>query len=198
MPAASPSTALAEADPDAGLASRAAGGDAEAVATLLQKHQRRIYNLAFRSLNHAEDAADATQEALLKISRGIAGFRGHSRVSTWVTRIALNEACTVGRGRARRAGTAAEPPEAADRREQHREPAPERRLEAEEAADTLAAALAAVPEQFRVALILRDVDKLGYEAIAEVLDVPIGTVRSRIFRGRLALREILLAGDDAP
>ena len=193
--AAAPGADSAPADPDAALVGRAVAGDADAVAALLRRHQGRLYNLAYRTLNHAEDAADATQEALLKISRGLAGFHGRSRVSTWMTRIALNEACNVGRGRARRGRTGVEDPAVSDRRVQEREPAPEQRLADAEAASAVAAALAQVPEAFRQALVLRDVEKLDYAAIAEVLDVPVGTVRSRIFRGRLALRDLLLAED---
>ena len=187
-----PTVGAGSADPDAALLGRAAGGDADAVASLLRRHQDRLYNLAYRTLGHAEDAADATQEALLKISRGLAGFRGRSRVSTWMTRIALNEACNVGRGRARRGRVGVEDPAASDRRAQRREPAPEQRLADAEAASAVAVALARVPESFRQALVLRDVEKLDYAAIAEVLDVPVGTVRSRIFRGRLALRDLLV------
>ena len=195
-PAPAPTAAVAAGDPDAGLVHRAGQGDAEAVAALFTRHQKRLYNLAYRTLNHAEDAADATQEALLKISRGLARFRGQSKVSTWMTRIALHEACNIGRGRARRSRTAVEDPAAADRRPQGREPAPEQRMADAEAEAAVAAALAEVPEAFRSALVLRDVEKLDYAAIADVLDVPVGTVRSRIFRGRLALRELLLAKEE--
>lgn len=180
-------------DPDAALVARAVRGDAEAIADLLHRHQPRLYNVAYRTLNHAEDAADATQEALLKISRGVSRFRGQSRVSTWMTRIVLHEACNVGRSRARRRGVRCEEPAETNRREQCREPAPEQRLADCEAREAVAAALAEVPEGFRQALVLRDVEKMDYAEIAEVLDVPVGTVRSRIFRGRLALRELLLS-----
>lgn len=195
---AAPPAAARSVDPDAAVVARAVQGDAEAIADLLHRHQARLYNLAFRALNHAEDAADATQEAMLKISRGVSRFRGQSRVSTWMTRIVLHEACNVGRSRARRQSVRSEEPATTSQREQRREPAPEQRLADREAQEAVTAALAEVPEGFRQALLLRDVEKMEYAEIAEVLDVPVGTVRSRIFRGRLALRDVLLSQEAKP
>ncbi|MGH2545646.1 MAG: RNA polymerase sigma factor, partial [Actinomycetota bacterium] len=147
-----------------------------------ERHERRVYNLAYRMLGRAEDAADASQETWLICLRKLSGFRGTSEFTTWLHRVAVNVCHDALRKRARE-GPAAdeelEPP-----------PAPDT-TEASAAAVDVQRALLEVPEEFRAALILHDVQGVPYEEIAESLGAPLGTVKSRIHRGRLALARAL-------
>lgn len=168
---------------DASLASAAAAGDRAALEQLLDRHADRVHAVCRRVVGHPEDALDATQEALIAIARGIGRFDGRSAFTTWLYRVATNAALDELRRKGRRprpVETLPEPTAAAS-------PLDEQvgaRLDVE-------AALANVPEEFRVAVVLRDLCDLDYAEIAEVLDVPAGTVRSRISRGRAALAAAL-------
>lgn len=144
-----------------------------------------------RLLGNEADADDATQEALIAIARGLARFDGRSSVGTWVYRIATNAAIDELRRRQRRPHVVGDPnqwtsgpSEPADRGSSaHVDTLAER--------DRLVPALAALSEEFRVAVVLRDVADLDYAEIAEVLGIPPGTVRSRIARGRAQLAALL-------
>jgi RNA polymerase sigma-70 factor (ECF subfamily) len=168
--------------PDGELVRRYLGGDRSAFSTLMERHERRVYNLAYRMLGRAEDAADASQETWLICLRKLSGFRGTSAFTTWLHRVAVNVCHDALRKRARE-GPAAdeelEPP-----------PAPDT-TESTAAAVDVQRALLEVPEEFRAALILHDVQGVPYEEIAESLGAPLGTVKSRIHRGRLALARAL-------
>lgn len=133
-------------------------------------------------LGNREDALDATQEALIGIARGIVAFDGRSAFTTWLYRVATNAALDEGRRMARRPRPVEMPPERTG------DTSPE---DAVGARIDIDAALAALPEEFRVAVVLRDLGDLDYAEIADVLGVPLGTVRSRIARGRAALAEAL-------
>jgi RNA polymerase sigma-70 factor (ECF subfamily) len=166
-------------------------GDRTAFGELMTRHERRIYGLCFRILGNREDAEDATQEAFIGALRRAGAFRGEAAFSTWLYRIAVNAATD----QARRRGRARTTP-----------------LEAEETGQgaaavgdpgavvattlTVQAAMRAVPEDFRVALILCDLYGFGHAQAAEILGIPVGTVKSRVFRGRLALGERLAERDD--
>jgi RNA polymerase sigma-70 factor (ECF subfamily) len=160
------------------LARRAAAGDRRALEELLDGCADRVHALCRRVLLDADDALDAAQETLLGVTRGIGRFDGRAAFSTWLYRIATNAALDELRRRNRRPVPSAEVPEA---------PA-----SAPPVAETVAsrvdvdAALATLPPDFRIALVLRDLCDLEYRQIAEVLGVPPGTVRSRIARGRAA------------
>ncbi len=131
---------------------------------------------------HAEDALDATQNALIAITRGIQRFDGRSAFTTWLYRVTMNAALDELRRRDRRPVPVERVPE----------PAPSNTAtDAVDARLDLDAALGAVPVDYRIAVVLRDVGDLDYAEIAAVLDLPIGTVRSRISRGRDALAEAL-------
>lgn len=168
-----------EARNDTTLARLAAVGDRDALDVLLDRHVDRVHAICRRILGHREDALDASQEALIAIARAIPGFDGRSAFTTWMYRVTTNAALDELRRRGRRptpTESLAEPtapvgagPEAAGER------------------IDIDAALARIPEDFRVAVVLRDLCDLDYSQIAEVLDVPPGTVRSRIARGRAAL-----------
>jgi RNA polymerase sigma-70 factor (ECF subfamily) len=163
---------------DNALAIAAKAGDRTALERLLHAHADRIHAVCRRILGNPDDALDATQEAMIAIARGITRFDGSARISTWIYRVATNAALDELRRRKRRplpseAQTASDP-----------------RGDATGAVDArldIDAALASLPEDFRVAVVLRDLCELDYAEIAEALNVPIGTVRSRIARGRAAL-----------
>ena len=160
------------------LALAARAGDRDALERLLHAHADRIHAVCRRIVGNPDDALDATQEAMIAVARGIARFDGTARISTWVYRVATNAALDELR-RQRRRPVPAETEVGADPHGDSTT-AVDARLDVD-------AALASIPEDFRVAVVLRDLCDLDYAEIAEVLDLPPGTVRSRIARGRAAL-----------
>jgi RNA polymerase sigma-70 factor, ECF subfamily len=176
-------------DDDATLAIAAASGDRRALDLLLDRHVDLVHAVCRRIVVHPEDALDATQEALIAAARGIGRFDGRSAFTTWLYRVATNAALDELRRRQRR------PLPIEDMIEPRVASAFEDQVGARLDVD---AALAEVPEAFRVAVVLRDLCDLDYAEIAEVLDVPPGTVRSRIARGRAALAAVLGNPAEAP
>jgi RNA polymerase sigma-70 factor (ECF subfamily) len=174
---------------DEALATRAAAGDRRALESLLDRHADRIYAVCRRVLADREDALDATQDAMVAVARGVGRFDGSSAFTTWLYRVATNAALDEGRRKARRPRPVEVTAETAGRGSV--EEAVTARLDVD-------AALRQLPEDSRVAVVLRDLCDLDYAEIAEVLDVPAGTVRSRIARGRAALAAALGNRDLAP
>jgi len=174
-----------------GLARRVADDDRRAVDALLRDHYDRLYAVCRRLTGNDADAADATQETLLAVVRGLRGFDGRSRFSTWSYRIAVNASLDELRRRRRRPEPTAEPFLDAPRSggADAAGEASDRRLDID-------AALTRLPPEFRAAVVLRDLCGLDYAEIASVLEIPPGTVRSRIARGR-SLLVPLLAGNRA-
>ncbi len=176
---------------DSTLVARAVDGDRRALEILLDRHADRIHAVCRRIVAHPEDALDATQEAMIAIARGITRFDGRAAFSTWCYRIATNAAIDELR-RTRRRPVPAHPD------------APEPVSPVSGPAEIVAArvdvdaALQHLPEEFRVAVVLRDLCDLDYAEIAEALDLPPGTVRSRISRGRAILVERLGPGPAGP
>jgi RNA polymerase sigma-70 factor (ECF subfamily) len=169
---------------DSVLARRASLGDRQALEVLLDRHVDRIHAVCRRVVAHPEDALDATQEAMIAIARGIDRFDGRAAFSTWCYRVATNAALEELRRRRRRPVPAhPDGPEPVAPG-----PTTEDRVGARLDVD---AALQALPDEFRVAVVLRDLCDLDYAEIAEVLEIPPGTVRSRISRGRALLVERL-------
>lgn len=159
----------------------AAGGDRDALDILLRRHYDTLFAVCRRMTGNDADAADAAQDALVGVARNIGRFDGRSRFSTWAYRIAVNACLDELRRRGRR-------PEPTD------DAALASRAAAGPAVDTAVAdrldvdaALRKLAPEFRAAVVLRDLCALDYAEIAEVLDIPAGTVRSRIARGRAAL-----------
>jgi RNA polymerase sigma-70 factor, ECF subfamily len=181
-------------DDDNALVVAARGGDRSALDELLRRHFDRIYGVCRRLAGNDADALDATQEALLSVVRGLPGFDGRAAFSTWCYRVATNACLDELRRRARR-------PRLIDP-EDERLPVPSAGgapgLE-QTMVDRLAIddALLTLPEEFRAAVVLRDLCRLDYGEIAEVLGIPAGTVRSRISRGRAALSR-RLGGNPSP
>jgi RNA polymerase sigma-70 factor (ECF subfamily) len=158
-------------------------GDAAAFEALVRRHEGKVYAVCLRILGDAEEAADAAQDTFLTVVRKLDQFRGDAAFTTWLHRIAVNACYDVLRTKRRRPmlHLASDDPQP--------EPGPPEPDHGDEVAGTrdAAAALARIPEEFRVALVLADVEDLPYEEIARVLDVPVGTVKSRVHRGRVAL-----------
>ncbi|MGB7068419.1 MAG: sigma-70 family RNA polymerase sigma factor [Pyrinomonadaceae bacterium] len=174
-------------------------GEAEAFDRLITQYSRDVYSFLFRSTGNAEDASDLTQETFLKAFRSIAKFRGDSELKTWLFRIAINESRNRFRWWKRRkreftvslddAGRSSERPIhesiAVDVQD------PEQSVLSNERLAAIKAALVKLPEKYRTAVILCDIEGLTYEEIASTLDINAGTVKSRIARGRDELRRTL-------
>lgn len=163
---------------------------------LVTYYHSSVYNLVYGILSDRADAADVTQEVFLHVFRGIRGFRGGSSLKTWLYRISVRQALNHRRWcwRHHRMQTSID----ADGTEKcpvlelkDEEATPFEQCAAHEVQATVRRALADVPAVFRSAVILRDLEGLSYEEIAEVLEVSVGTVKSRIMRGRRMLKEIL-------
>ena len=168
----------------------AQGGDRGALDQLLRRHYDRVHAVCRRITGHEADAADAAQDAMIAIVRNLDRFDGRSSFGTWAYRIATNASLDELRRRKRRPV----PTPSDDDEHSYREPADPHSGERVEAiGDHLAldAALRTLSDEFRLPVVLRDVADLDYAEIAEVLDIPAGTVKSRIARGRAALAKAL-------
>jgi RNA polymerase sigma-70 factor (ECF subfamily) len=182
---------------DAGLVLRVQQGDKRAFELLVAKYQRRVERLISRLIRDPAEIEDVAQEAFIKAYRALPQFRGESAFYTWLYRIAVNTAKNflVSSGRRPRplADTAAEEDgesfDPADVVEDIN--TPDAVLHSRQVAETVNAAIEALPPDLRTALTLREIEGLTYEEIAEAMDCPIGTVRSRIFRAREAIAERL-------
>jgi RNA polymerase sigma-70 factor, ECF subfamily len=168
----------------------AQGGDRGALDQLLRRHYDRVHAVCRRITGHDADAADAAQDAMIAIVRNLDRFDGRSSFGTWAYRIATNASLDELRRRKRRPV----PTSSDDDEHLYREPAdPDSGERVEAIGDHLAldAALRTLSDEFRLPVVLRDVVDLDYAEIAEVLDIPAGTVKSRIARGRAALAKAL-------
>jgi RNA polymerase sigma-70 factor (ECF subfamily) len=172
-------------------------GEEAAYEALIQRYEHPIFSLVSRLADNPADAADVVQDVFIKIFRNVGSFRGDSSLKTWIYRIAVNQARNqrrwFGRHRRQEVGLEPEPGEAQGYQDWLQDPGPspfELALDGETQA-LLEAALQNVPAAFRAALILREMDGLSYEQIAEVLEITLGTVKSRILRGREALKKDL-------
>ena len=182
---------MSERDIDQKLIIRVQKGDKTAFDLLVRKYQHKIAKLVGRYVRDHAEAEDVTQEAFIKAYRALHGFRGDSAFYTWLYRIAVNTAKNYLESRGRRPLSLElelEGLETLDGSEGLREQAtPERHLLTGEIATTIQQALDLLPADLRMAITLREIEGLSYEEIAEIMDCPIGTVRSRIFRAREAV-----------
>ena len=180
---------------------RAREGDREAFGVLVKLHQDRVFNLAFRLTGREDAAWDLSQEAFLRAWEGISSFRGEAGFYTWIYRILLNLHMNREKSAGRRMERKTRSMEAG-----HRDgsgPAvkdslaggegadPVVRAVRKETAEAVQAAIQRLAPKYRQVLLLRDMEGLSYEAIAELLDLPLGTVRSRLFRARDGVMRIL-------
>ena len=175
------------AETDEVLVRRFREGDAGAFGTLVERHGRRVYNVCLRILGDPDEAADASQDAFVTAIRKLHTFRGDAAFTTWLHRVTVN-ACYDSLRRKRRRPMLHI---VADEDRPHAGPAVADHAERVDLSVDVARALREVPEEFRVALVLADVEDLPYDRIAEILEVPVGTVKSRVFRGRAALGRAL-------
>lgn len=180
---------------DEALVDAAQAGDRRALEALLRRHHDRIHAVCRRLAGNDADAADATQEALLAVVRGLDRFDGRARFGTWVYRVATNACLDELRRRGRRPVPFDEEHQALDDRPDHRR-APVAGAVADRV--TVDEALQAISPEFRACVVLRDLCDLDYAEIAKVLDIRPGTVRSRISRGRAALAQVLAGGPSGP
>ncbi|MDT0635852.1 RNA polymerase sigma factor RpoE [Spectribacter hydrogenoxidans] len=184
---------------DEQLVEQARAGDNRAFDLLVRKYQHKVVKLVSRYVNPA-DASDVAQEAFIKAYRALAGFKGNSAFYTWLYRISINTAKNYLVARSRR--PAAQDIDVADAEAYghtdrfSEQDTPDALLESEEIRDTVVAAIRALPDDLRTAIMLRELDGMSYEEIAETMACPVGTVRSRIFRARAAIDEQLRQLDE--
>ena len=181
---------------EAELIQSARSGDQNAFAQLVTANQTMVYNLAYRMTGNPDDAADLTQEAFLNAWKGLARFQGHASFSTWLYRLTSNACIDFLRREKRRISlsmTLEGGEDEEDRQAQlpDRRYSPERELEKKEAGAMLRRGLASLAPDYREILILRELEGLSYAEIAQTLELEEGTVKSRLARARLALREFL-------
>ena len=175
---------------------RLKAGDRDVFEELVRRCEKQVYQLALRYTNNEADALDISQEVFLRVWRSLSGFQGDCAVTTWVYRITVNTAIDLTRKRARRredsltvGGEEDGESRTADLTDDSY--SPEKEYEKTELREQVAAAIAALPEEYRKVVILRDVNGLRYDEIGELLSLSEGTVKSRLFRARERLRAVL-------
>lgn len=179
---------------DGDLVRRAQDGMPAAFTELVVRYQDRVFNTCYRMCHNHADALDLTQTTFLKALEGLTQFQSRANFYTWLFRIAVNLTITHRRSATRRSvrtldeshhnSGSARP--VSDHDANVSQPAEQRELQ-----QRVARALAQLDEEFRAAVVLKDIEDMDYSTIAEILDVPVGTVKSRIHRGRLMLRDLL-------
>src|SRR5262249_6965526 len=181
---------------EARLISRLRTSSVDAFQKLTSNFEGPVFSLCFRLLGDAEEARDAAQEAFMRVYRGLGGFRGESGLKTWIYRIAINQAMNQQRWWRRRHKdetvslelSRAESGSTVGNSLPCRIPTPEQQAISNEREGRIMEALADIKQEYRVALVLREIEELSYEEIALTLSISIGTVKSRIARGREELR----------
>lgn len=190
---------MADGVPD--LVQRAQGGEIAAFNTLVIRHQNAAYSLAFRFLRTREAAEDVTQEAFVRAWRAIDTFRG-DRFRSWLLRIVANAARDELRRRKRRPQRSLDEtwddPDMASIDPVEPGLGPQERAEQTELRGVLERALAELPEEWRMVVLLSDVHGMSYEEVADAVDAPLGTVKSRLSRARARLRQLLIESGELP
>ena len=176
---------------DGQLVAMALRGQPEAFATLVERYDRAVYHLAYRTLHDVEDARDATQEAFFKAFRSLRTFKPGAKFSTWIFAIAYHACCD--RLNRRKRYSNEELPERADAG-----PGPEQQAIALDEAQRLRDAIDALPEKYRTVITLFHLQGKQYEEIAHVLGLPMGTVKTHLFRAKEQLRRLLSGMEEAP
>jgi len=173
------------ADSDTALIERYLRGEVSAFNDLMRAHEDRVFAICLRMLRDREAALDATQETFITVFRKVDRFSGHSAFSTWLYRVAVNTCYDQARRRGRR------PTEPLPDEGGPPDDSAVAALDSAELRPDLEAALAALPPEFRAAVVLCDAEGLALQTAAEILGIPVGTVKSRVFRGRRLLAESL-------
>lgn len=169
-------------------------GDQDAFERLVRSYEKRVFALTLRMCGNPEDAAEAAQEAFLAVWQGLGAFRGEASFSTWLYRLASNACVDLLRREGRRRAAAGPSLDDGELDLDAADPAPtpQEAAERRELRDQIEAGLRALPSEYRQVLILREMHQLSYGEIAEALGLDVGTVKSRISRGRKRLRNFLL------
>jgi len=194
---------MSDREVDQQLVERAQRGDKQAFELLVSKYQRKLARLLSRFIRDATEVEDVTQEAFIKAYRALPTFRGDSAFYTWLYRIGINTAKNYLVAMGRRAPTTteidSEEAEGFEDGDQLRDlNTPENVMMSRQVAETVNQTLETLPEELRSAITLREIEGLSYEDIASIMNCPIGTVRSRIFRAREAIAAKLRPLLDAP
>jgi RNA polymerase sigma-70 factor (ECF subfamily) len=194
---------MSDREVDQQLVERAQRGDKHAFELLVSKYQRKLARLLSRFIRDATEVEDVTQEAFIKAYRALPTFRGDSAFYTWLYRIGINTAKNYLVAMGRRAPTTteldSEEAESYEDAEQLRDlNTPENEMLSRQVAETVNQTLESLPEELRSAITLREIEGLSYEDIANIMNCPIGTVRSRIFRAREAIAAKLKPLLDTP
>lgn len=175
---------------DIQLVAASKNGDQDAFSLLVQRYQRRVFNLVFRMLQNYEEANEITQEAFLAAWQGLSSFRGEARFSTWLYRIAYN--CALKQLEVRKRDKALHLALQAEQAlEDEGEDPKTAHLEMLDNQEMVQAQLSQLPPKYRIVLILRHLQDMTYEEMAEVLTMPIGTIKTHLFRARNLLKERL-------
>jgi RNA polymerase sigma-70 factor, ECF subfamily len=182
---------LSDIVPDRELVERARKGDGDAFGLLVVRHQDRIYTAVLRFCGDADDARDIVQRAFLNAWRRLDSFKGDAAFSTWMYRIAFNESVSFRRESGRRRLVPLQGPDGESGPEPADDRRPGDRLESAEARGQVQQALTLLDPDERKIIILKELDGRSYDEIAEIMDIPKGTVRSRLFRAREVLRDKL-------
>ena len=165
--------------------------DEAAFEELIRQYEKKVYTLCFRMCSNSEDAEEAAQDAFLALWRGIDRFRQESSLSTWIYRLATNACIDTLRRRKKQSGSISLDDEELFVDAVDTSPQPQETVEHREARKLLQEGLSALPEEYRKVLILREIEGLSYTEIAECASLELGTVKSRISRGRSLLRNFL-------
>lgn len=167
-------------------------GDQDAFAQLVQQYQKPVYNLCLRMVSNPTDAEDLAQEAFVKAWRGLRFYKHEAAFSTWLYRLTANVCIDFLRKQKRKNTVSLTEEDAQELEVPDAEPMPEEQLLHREKQQAVSAAMVQLDEDYRLVMTLRVVEELSYEQIAEVLDIKVGTVKSRLARARERLRKILL------
>lgn len=192
---------------DAALVAELKAGNEQAFSLLIAQYHQQIYSLISRSLQNPDDAADITQDVFIKVFRSISGFHGDSSLRTWLYRIALHEASNQRRwwSRHKKQEVTIDSTSSPDEDGQSlclsatltcQRDSPFDHAAQAQLRERVEAALRELPEAFRTVVVLREIEGFAYEEIAEILDTNLGTVKSRLTRGRSALRSLLAVDGD--
>jgi RNA polymerase sigma-70 factor (ECF subfamily) len=180
---------------DLELVQRVQAGDKKSFDILVLKYQHKVINLVMRYMHDPDTAQDVAQEAFIKAYRGLKNFRGESAFYTWLYRIAINTAKNHLVSQGRRAPTSDIDADEAEQFEGESAlkeyGTPENEILRDEIQSIVSNAIDALPDDLRTAIVLRELEGMSYEEIAEAMDCPIGTVRSRIFRARESIDKVL-------
>jgi RNA polymerase sigma-70 factor (ECF subfamily) len=174
------------------LVKRAQQGDGKALEELLFACEKRVYNIAYRFMGNEADAYDMAQESLIKIYKGIKSFKGESSISSWIYRLTVNT-CMDGLRKRKNAPVSLEHSvEKGVPFEDSYSESPEEKAMSAEEIENIQKAINILSDTYKSVIVMRDIDGFSYEEIAQTLDISVGTVKSRINRGRQRLKELLV------